>query len=68
MVMTKVVTIECEECESSFTLHYVDMMTSKEYPEYCPFCGAEIQNAEEHSEDEFEQDEEYDYDEGETYH
>ena len=41
--MTKTVTGECHNCESSYDVHYVEEITSEEYPEYCPFCGEPIE-------------------------
>lgn len=41
--MTKVVTGECLNCESSYDVQYVEELTSEEYPEFCPFCGEPIE-------------------------
>lgn len=44
---------ECSECESVFTIQYLEMLSSTEYPEYCPFCGEPIdQISEDYIEDE----------------
>ena len=45
-------------------IYYTDMMASKEYPEYCPFCGEFI---EELSEDYIEESED-EFDDEETWH
>lgn len=51
---------ECGECESTFNINYTEMLSSKEYPEYCPFCGEPI---EEMSEETFDEDDMFDEDE-----
>ena len=44
---------ECSECESVFTIQYLEMLSSTDYPEYCPFCGEPIdQISEDYIEDE----------------
>lgn len=40
--MEKVVTGECQNCESSYEVNYVEELTSEQYPEFCPFCGEQI--------------------------
>ena len=47
MSLNKIINGECESCESTFLINYTDMMASKEYPEYCPFCGELIQEVQE---------------------
>jgi hypothetical protein len=50
--MSKIVTGECLNCESSFEVSYVEQLVSKELPEHCPFCGEEIEDiTEEYIED-----------------
>jgi hypothetical protein len=39
----KTVNGECENCESSYTVEYVEEIVSEEYPEFCPFCGEQIE-------------------------
>lgn len=51
---------DCSNCESSFLINYVEMLASREYPEYCPFCGEPIEDI---SEDYIEDEEEPDNDE-----
>lgn len=41
--MSKLVTGECLNCESSYEIAYVDQLVSSELPEYCPFCGEVIE-------------------------
>ena len=41
--MYKQVNGDCSNCESEFTINYTEMLSSKEYPEYCPFCGEPIE-------------------------
>jgi Zn finger protein HypA/HybF involved in hydrogenase expression len=48
----KQVTGECSSCESSFDVSYVQQFVSQELPQYCPFCGTEIQDIQEHYIDE----------------
>jgi len=38
----KQITAECNNCESSFGVEYVEELVSQEYPEHCPFCGEVI--------------------------
>jgi predicted nucleic acid-binding Zn-ribbon protein len=55
IVMTnKVLTGECSNCESTYTVEFMEEMVSQELPEHCPFCGEII---EELSEDYIEDDE-----------
>jgi DNA-directed RNA polymerase subunit RPC12/RpoP len=42
--MTKIVTGECLNCESSFDVSYVEQLVSQELPEHCPFCGERIED------------------------
>ena len=35
----RVITAECNSCESSYDVSFVDQLVSEELPEYCPFCG-----------------------------
>ena len=58
--MHKQVNGDCSNCESEFLVNYTEMLTSKEYPEYCPFCGEPI---DELSEDYIEEDEDNSEDE-----
>ena len=38
---------ECESCESSFQVGYVEELVSQDLPEHCPFCGELIQEIQE---------------------
>lgn len=60
--MSKVVTGECENCESSFELAYAEELVSDSTPNFCPFCGEKIDNV---IEDEYINDDELDDDEQE---
>jgi NAD-dependent SIR2 family protein deacetylase len=42
--MTKLVTGECLNCESSYEVAYVEQLVSQELPEHCPFCGEIIED------------------------
>jgi len=57
----KALTGECLNCESTYTVEFMEEMVSQELPEHCPFCGEQI---EELSEDYIEEDED-DLDTGE---
>jgi hypothetical protein len=39
---------ECSNCESSFDISYVQQFVSQEMPQFCPFCGTEIDDIQEH--------------------
>jgi len=54
--MTKLVTGECLNCESSYEVAYVEQLVSQELPEHCPFCGELIEDIQEEYIDEDEQD------------
>ena len=54
--MTKIVTGECLNCESSYEVAYVEQLVSQELPEHCPFCGEIIEDITEEYIDEDEQD------------
>jgi hypothetical protein len=40
--MTKSITGDCQSCESSYDITYMEELTSEEYPQFCPFCGEAI--------------------------
>ena len=42
--MTKIVTGECLNCESSYEVAYIEQVVSSELPEFCPFCGEPIED------------------------
>jgi hypothetical protein len=44
---------DCLNCESTYSVQFIEEMVSQELPEHCPFCGAQI---EELSEDYIEDD------------
>jgi hypothetical protein len=56
----KLITAECENCESSFELAYTEELVSDPIPNYCPFCGDPIDNIQEEyiNEDELDEDDE----------
>ena len=54
--MTKVVTGECLNCESSYEVAFVEQLVSQEIPEHCPFCGEIIDDITEEYIEEDEQD------------
>jgi NAD-dependent SIR2 family protein deacetylase len=55
----KVVTGECSNCESTYSVEYVEELVATDYPEHCPFCGELIEEiTEEYIEDEDSNDDE----------
>ena len=42
--MSKLVTGECLNCESSYEVAYVEQLVSQPLPEHCPFCGEVIED------------------------
>jgi hypothetical protein len=40
---TRTITAECDSCESSFEVFYMEELTSEDLPEFCPFCGEHIE-------------------------
>jgi hypothetical protein len=40
----KIVTGDCDSCESTFELAYEEELVSDELPSFCPFCGEEIED------------------------
>lgn len=42
--MSKIITGECLNCESSYEVAYVEQLVSEQLPEYCPFCGEPIED------------------------
>jgi hypothetical protein len=41
---TKTITAECDNCESSYEVLYMEELVSEQYPEFCPFCGEPIES------------------------
>ena len=41
--MQKQLSAECESCESSYSIAFVEEFVSQELPEHCPFCGERIE-------------------------
>jgi len=60
--MQKQLSAECENCESSYNVVFMEEFVSQELPEHCPFCGETIQELEEYIEDDepLDEDEEWD--------
>ena len=58
--MEKFVTGECENCESSFEVAFVEELVSDDKPSFCPFCGEQIDNIQEEyiEDDELDEDDE----------
>lgn len=42
--MSKLVTGECLNCESSYEVAFVEQLVSQPLPEHCPFCGEIIED------------------------
>jgi len=60
--MERQVTGECSNCESHYTIAFVEEIVSAELPEYCPFCGETIEEIMEDyiDDDDFNENEEWD--------
>jgi hypothetical protein len=44
---------ECTNCESTYSIQFVEELVSQELPEHCPFCGEVIEElSEDYIEDE----------------
>ena len=39
----KYIVADCIQCESNYEISYATEVTSAELPEFCPFCGEEIE-------------------------
>lgn len=46
----RLITAECENCESSFEMSYTEEFVSSDEPNFCPFCGETIENLSESDE------------------
>ena len=57
---TRTITAECNNCESSYDMIFMEELVSSELPEFCPFCGEPIDTL---SEDEYIEDDDLDNDE-----
>ncbi len=57
----KLITAECENCESAFEVAFEEDYVSDESPSFCPFCGEKIEVlSEEYIDDEdFDENEEW---------
>jgi hypothetical protein len=60
-MLERIIQGDCQSCESSFEVIYVDTLTSSDVPEFCPFCGEVIDNIQE----EYIEDDSYDENDGE---
>jgi hypothetical protein len=54
---TRTITAECNNCESSYDVSFMEQLVSDELPEFCPFCGEPIDSL---SEEEYIDDDELD--------
>jgi len=59
---TRTVSGECENCESSYEVEYVEELVSEDVPEFCPFCGEPIEDLSEEyiEDDDLDENEEWD--------
>ena len=51
----RTITAECNNCESSYDVNFIEELVSDELPEFCPFCGEPIDSL---SEEEYIEDDE----------
>jgi predicted nucleic acid-binding Zn-ribbon protein len=59
----KIVNGECDSCESSYSVSYMEEIVSSEIPEHCPFCGEIIEElSEEYIEEDDSNDDETEWD------
>jgi NAD-dependent SIR2 family protein deacetylase len=61
--MNRTVNGECINCESTYTVDYVEELVSQELPEHCPFCGEIIEELSEayiEDDDDLDDDEKWD--------
>jgi hypothetical protein len=61
--MNRTVNGECLNCESTYTVDYVETLVSQDLPEHCPFCGEVIEELSEayiEDEDDLDDDEKWD--------
>jgi len=56
----KIITAECDSCESSYDIQYTEELTSQDYPEFCPFCGEIIEDITEQEDNEDDDDDWHD--------
>ena len=40
----KLITADCNSCESTFVVEFVEELSPKTLPEYCVFCGEPIED------------------------
>jgi hypothetical protein len=54
--MNRTINGECLACESTYSIEFMHELVSNEFPEFCPFCGEQIEElSEEFNEDEDEE-------------
>lgn len=46
---SKTVSGECQSCESTYSVDYLEELVSDQFPEHCPFCGEAIEELSEES-------------------
>lgn len=61
----KTIIADCENCESTFEVSYSEEFVSADTPNFCPFCGEEIEVQEYEEEEDL--DDEEDEDDGEGW-
>jgi NAD-dependent SIR2 family protein deacetylase len=58
----KIMSGDCSNCESTYSVEYMEEMVSQELPEHCPFCGEVIESISEEYVEDDEQDDETKWD------
>ena len=48
----KIITADCENCDSTFEIAYEVELVSEEVPSFCPFCGEKVEDISEQVYDE----------------
>jgi len=40
----KIITADCDSCESTFEIAYEEELVSDQLPSFCPFCGEAVED------------------------
>jgi hypothetical protein len=53
----KIITADCNNCESTFEIAYEEELVSDQLPSFCPFCGEAVEDVTEQVYEEDDEDE-----------